>query len=99
MAIQSGVRYCGHNYFGATDDWNLLGTDGARFWYATVDFPEAYEEVPSVIVMLKNFHVMKGEPRIEIGVEDVTVSSFGLTIHVWGDTQLVGAGVQWMSYD
>ena len=106
MAIQTGGRNCGFLYFDATDaDWNLttFKPDGAsdyRRWYKDLTFPSSFSEVPTVILMLRSFEVLVGQPsRISLGFQNVDANGFELIVTTWGETSLAGVGVNWLAYD
>jgi hypothetical protein len=101
MPIQAGTRYCGTNFFGSADtDWNLCtGADGFRTWAKDITFPTQFSVVPAVIVALKGFHILSGDPRIEVGTTTVLATGFTVTVKTWGDTQVAGVAVQWIAHD
>ena len=102
MAFQSGGVNLGRGYFGvSTADWNRLATyGGLRTFTHAITFATEFGEVPTVVAMLKSFHIQFGEdPRIAVGVQDVTATGFNLIIQTWHDTSLVGVGTTWMAYD
>jgi hypothetical protein len=102
MAIQSGGVNLGRGYFGtSTSDWNLLATvGGLRTYTHDISFGTEFGEVPTVIPMLRSFHVQEGEdPRIAVGVQNVAETGFTLIVQTWHDTSVVGVGVNWIAYD
>lgn len=101
MAIQSGAYNLGFGYFGIYDvDWNLLATTGTRQYTKDVTFPTSFGTVPEVILMLKGFHIQKGESsRLALGISAVTTDGFTIAISTWDDTSVVGCGINWLAYD
>jgi hypothetical protein len=102
MAFQSGSINLGRGYFGvSTADWNLLATvGGQRTFTQAISFDTEFSETPTVVAMLKSFHIQQSEdPRIAVGVSDESNTGFNLIIQTWHDTSVVGVGVTWMAYD
>lgn len=101
MAFQAGERYCGTSYFGSSDDnWNLCtGSDGFRIWAADITFPTQFAVVPSVAATIKSFHILAGDPRIDVSTTVVSETGFTINIKTWGNTQIAGVGVQWFAWD
>lgn len=102
MAIQSGGINIGSGGYFDTDstNWNFLGTVGDRHYEETISFPTEFANAPIVVTTLRGFHIQEGEnSRLAIGVTGTTTTGFILNIDTWGDTSVVGLGVNWIAYD
>lgn len=98
--IQTGLRYCGNNYYTATDtDWNLLGTSGARTWATTISFLSTFGSTPAINIWLAGFHMLEGSAhKINLGVASVTTTGFQLQISTWDECNIAGVSVGWIAF-
>ena len=99
LLIQTGTRYCGPNYYTATDsNWNLLGNSGIRTWATTITFQANFATAPSIQVFVSGFHALRGyAPKFTLSVANVTISNFLLQINTFDDAQIAGVTVGWVA--
>jgi len=105
VAFQTGGRNCGLDYLGSADeDWSLLETlapgTGVRFWGTDISFPTEFSEIPTLVINIRSFASPEGDPaRVSVGYLNLLATGFTLRISTWGDSSVIGIGVNWSAYD
>lgn len=103
VQFQTGIVFCGLNYFTANDtNWNLMGSSGPRTFQKHVTFPTAFLTTPVfVYVAVQSFYIIEDgcTMKLSVGVNGstITASGFDVQVYTWDQCQVAGCGVSWIA--
>jgi hypothetical protein len=95
IGIQQGSRVLFSDF---VDDGPMWAGHGDRETRATILFPEAFSNAPSVHVAIGMWDTdHKHNSRVDVTATAITAQQFEIVFRTWGDTRIARVRIDWMA--